>query len=186
MKIIDEYIKEVKSDYKNKKLYRHIPNLLTFIRLISPLIIIPLFLLNKYYLAFTFVIISACTDIFDGLIARKFNLVSEFGRLLDATCDKVFSLSLLIPVIKINIIYVVLILLEVSIGITNYFALKSDKKPRTHYVGKVKTVIEFIFIGLCYLSFVKNIDVLFLNIVFVITIIFDLISLSMYLVKNSK
>ena len=93
MEIINNYLDILKEDFKTKRMYKHIPNLLTVIRLLSPLFIIPLFLYNKYRLAFILVIVSAITDIFDGLIARKFNLTSEFGRLLDAVTDKVFSLS---------------------------------------------------------------------------------------------
>ena len=48
MEIINNYLDILKEDFKNKRMYKHIPNLLTFIRLLSPLFIIPLFLYNKY------------------------------------------------------------------------------------------------------------------------------------------
>ena len=184
MNIIKSYLDTLKKDYKNKKLYKHIPNLLTFIRLLSPLFIIPLFLYDKYKQALILVAISTITDIFDGLIARKFNLTSEFGRLLDAITDKFFSLSLLIPLIKINNLYIVLIILELAISISNYSAHYKNKKPKTHYIGKIKTFIEFIFIALCYLSFASPININILNLVFIINIILELITLSVYIVKN--
>ena len=184
MNIIKEYIKTLKEDIKNKKTYKHIPNLLTFIRFLSPFFIIPLFILNKYKYSLVFVIIATITDIFDGMIARKYNTVSEFGRLLDAVTDKFFALSLLIPTIKINKIYTLLIIMEILIALSNYIAHKKNKHPKTQYIGKVKTVIEFIFIALCYLSFTIKIDIRIINIVFIINIILELITLIIYLKKN--
>lgn len=186
MDIVKEYFVLLKCDLKQKKGYKHIPNLLTFLRLISPLFIIPFILCDDYSSAFIVVVIAAVTDLFDGLIARRFNLTSEFGRLLDAVTDKFFSLSLLVPIVKINKIYVILMMLEVLIAVSNYIAYKKNKKPETHKIGKIKTTIEFIFISFCYLSFIVNINIDILNFIFMINIIFVLLSLSLYVLKNKQ
>lgn len=182
--MIQNYIKILKEDIKNKKGYKHIPNLLTFLRFLSPFFIIPFILVNNYKYALIVVVFAAITDIFDGLIARKYNLTSEFGRLLDAVTDKFFSLSLLIPIIKINKLYIILILLELLIAVSNYIAFKKNKNPQTHNIGKIKTIIAFTFISVCYLSFVMQININILNIVFIINIILELLSLSLYVLKN--
>ena len=67
---------------------KYLPNTLTIIRfLLIPVIIFYIFTGN-YILAFTFFTISAVTDIADGFIARKYNFVSNFGKLMDPLADK--------------------------------------------------------------------------------------------------
>lgn len=185
MGIIKDYFKTLSYDLKNKKGYKHIPNLFTFIRFLSPFLIIPLFLFNKFSLALVVVIIAAITDIFDGLFARKFDATSEFGKLLDAVTDKFFTLSLMVPIIKINGFYSILIITEIIIAIINFIAFKRNKNPESHYVGKFKTVIEFAFLSLCYLSYVVNIDINIINMIFIINIILELLTILVYVKKNN-
>ena len=77
-----------------KNLALNIPNLLSISRLflVFPLI---LFLeINRPFYVFIFIIIGGLTDYFDGLIARKFNLKTRLGAILDPLSDKVFYLIL--------------------------------------------------------------------------------------------
>ena len=62
-------------------MFKHVPNILTIIRfLLIPVIV--LFALNNNYIAAIVVLtISGITDILDGYIARRFNLISDFGKL---------------------------------------------------------------------------------------------------------
>ena len=69
-------------------MFKYIPNLLTILRFIFiPLILHSIFLGN-YILGFVFFTISGLTDVLDGFIARKFNLISNFGKLMDPMADK--------------------------------------------------------------------------------------------------
>ena len=100
MTLLEKYKQEFIKNYKlfkNKKTRKQeIPNILTLSRLLSPIIIIPLVLKNKYNLALIFILIFALTDLLDGYIARKYNYVSKLGREIDPVCDKIFLGSLLI------------------------------------------------------------------------------------------
>ena len=103
---INKLNKEIKnnlSDLKHKEtVIKQIPNLLTFSRLIAPLIIIPLIISNHHFEAMIITICFALTDLIDGRIARKYNIVSEFGRQLDPVCDKVFVGGIIIPLVFKN------------------------------------------------------------------------------------
>ena len=73
-----------------------IPNILTIFRffLVYPIV---LFILDNNFLwAILLYILAAITDFFDGLIARKFNFVSEFGKVADPISDKTLILGALI------------------------------------------------------------------------------------------
>ena len=71
-----------------KKIAKHIPNILTIFRFI----LIPFIVLNlandKYLAAFVIFTVSGLTDILDGFIARKFNFITNFGKLIDPLADK--------------------------------------------------------------------------------------------------
>ena len=104
--LLNKLNKEIKNnlnDLKHKEtIIKQIPNLLTFSRLIAPLIIIPLIILKYYYTAMIITVCFALTDLIDGRIARKYNVVSEFGRQLDPVCDKVFVGGIIIPLVFNN------------------------------------------------------------------------------------
>ena len=72
---------------------KHVPNALTIIRfLLIPIIVISIFN-GDYIIAFIFFTVSGITDIADGCIARKFNLISNFGKLMDPLADKLTQIA---------------------------------------------------------------------------------------------
>ena len=75
---------------------KHIPNILTIIRFIFVPLIVTCLALNNYLLAFIFFTVSSLTDVLDGIIARKFNAISDLGKLLDPLADKLTQLSVLL------------------------------------------------------------------------------------------
>jgi CDP-diacylglycerol--glycerol-3-phosphate 3-phosphatidyltransferase len=73
----------------NRKDMITIPNLLTILRIFLAPFFMFAVLGGRYIIAFILLVIAALTDFFDGLIARKFNMQSEFGRMLDPIADKI-------------------------------------------------------------------------------------------------
>ena len=85
-------------------MFKHIPNILTIIRfLLIPIIVLYIFSGN-FILAFVFFTLSGLTDIADGFIARKFNLISNFGKLMDPLADKLTQISTLASLAFVHII----------------------------------------------------------------------------------
>ena len=83
---------------------KHVPNALTIIRFfLIPFIVVNIFNGN-YILAFIFFTVSGITDIADGCIARKFNLISNFGKLMDPLADKLTQISTIASLTLIHII----------------------------------------------------------------------------------
>ena len=74
---------------------KNLPNYLTIVRVIFVPIIFSLILTENYLIAFIFFTISSLTDIADGIIARKYNLITEWGKLMDPLADKLTQINTL-------------------------------------------------------------------------------------------
>lgn len=163
---------------------KYIPNILTSIRIISIPFIIVLFTLNKIELAIIIAVITAITDCFDGYIARKFHVESEFGAKLDAVSDKFFAIGLLITLsIKFKILLLSLGL-EIIISVINlYFHFKYGVRESL-FIGKVKTWFLFVAVILGFIACFTSNTLLLMNIFLVITIILQIICIACYIVKG--
>ena len=129
---------------------KHIPNTLTIIRfLLIPLIVLYIFTGN-YILAFVFFTISGITDIADGFIARKFNLISNFGKLMDPLADKLTQIATLASLVFTHIIpiWILLIVLlkEFIMIVGASFLYGKDVVVYSKWYGKLATVLFYIAI----------------------------------------
>lgn len=74
---------------------KHVPNILTIIRFILIPIILYFIFTEQYIAAFVVLTISGLTDVLDGIIARKFDCITNFGKLVDPLADKATQISIL-------------------------------------------------------------------------------------------
>lgn len=139
-------------------MFKHVPNILTIIRfLLIPIII--LFAIQDNYIATIIVLtISGLTDILDGFIARKFNFISDFGKLMDPLADKATQVALLVTltiqkIIPIWIILVVIIKEFLMISGASFLYGK-ELVVSSKWYGKLTTVLFYIAI-VCSL-FIQN------------------------------
>ena len=148
---------------------KHVPNILTILRfLLIPVIIFYIFTGN-YILAFVFFTFSGLTDIADGFIARKFNLVSNFGKLMDPLADKLTQIATLASLVFANMIpmwILLIVLLKEFIMICGAsFLYGKDVVVYSKWYGKLATVLFYIAIVISLLwkqfeitSIWKNLD----------------------------
>ena len=83
---------------------KHIPNILTVIRFIFIPSIVLALVYDNYLLALILFTLSSLTDVLDGKIARKYNAISDFGKLMDPLADKLTQLSILLTLAIKNVI----------------------------------------------------------------------------------
>ncbi|MCI8760114.1 MAG: CDP-alcohol phosphatidyltransferase family protein [Clostridia bacterium] len=126
---------------------KHVPNILTVIRLLFiPAIIFYIFTGN-YILAFIFFTISGITDIADGFIARKFNLVSNFGKLMDPLADKLTQIATLASLVITHIIPIWILLVvffkEFLMICGASFLYGKDVVVYSRWYGKLATVLLY-------------------------------------------
>ena len=74
---------------------KNIPNALTIVRFISIPFIVYYILTSQYIAGFIVLTISGLTDVLDGTIARKFNFITNFGKLIDPLADKATQIAVL-------------------------------------------------------------------------------------------
>ena len=131
---------------KYQKKILTIPNVLSFLRLCLIPVIVWLYNYKQdYSLTVLVLLISGVTDIVDGIIARKCNMVSDFGKAFDPVADKLTQMAMLFCLVSrfpyMMVPFVLLVVKEVFTGIT---ALVSIKKTNTVkgavWHGKLTTV----------------------------------------------
>lgn len=151
-------IKKCLNDFKSiKTVYKQIPNILTVIRAVGIIPVNILYFTGNIIPAIIMCVVMFLSDFFDGKIARKYNIISEFGAKLDAVCDKVMFIGLSIPLLCNKLLLIVNLLFEMCIGGINVLNEKKGYDPKTVLSGKIKTWMLFITLGMGYLSLVLNV-----------------------------
>ena len=129
---------------------KYVPNTLTIIRLLLIPIIVFYIFSGNYILAFVFFTISGITDIADGFIARKFNLISNFGKLMDPLADKLTQISTLTSLVICGIIplwiLIIVLLKEFIMIVGASFLYGKDVVVYSKWYGKLATVLFYIAI----------------------------------------
>lgn len=127
-----------------------IPNLLSAIRLALIPLIVWLYIGKKQYnLAVLVILISGATDIVDGFIARRFNMISDFGKILDPVADKLTQGAVIVCLSAkyklIRVLIVLFVLKEIIMAVFGYLAIqKKDSVNSAKWYGKVNTAVLYV------------------------------------------
>lgn len=138
------------------------------------------------YIALVIFIIASLTDLLDGKIARKYNLVTNFGKFMDPLADKLLVCSAMICLIEMGRIpaWVVTIIISREFIISGFRLVASDNNVviAASYWGKFKTTFQMIMVCLM-IANISALEVL-TQIIMWIALILTIVSLIDYLVKN--
>ena len=171
----------------------NLPNKLTLLRicLIPVFVILILSQINNFFLIACIVfMVASITDFLDGRIARKHNLVTDFGKFMDPLADKLLVLSALICMIDYDLVagwmVIIIVARELTVSILRAIAADNGKVIAASGGGKIKTTsqmiaIIFLLIGA---NFSNDIILLIGTVAMYIATIFTLYSGIDYLYKN--
>lgn len=126
-----------------------IPNALSLFRLLLVPVIVWSYLgLNNTTLTVILIAVSALTDVLDGRIARRFNMVSDLGKALDPLADKLTQVSIVLCLAFTKpLLWVLLgicVVREPCMGILGYITIrKTNQVPSARWYGKVSTVVLY-------------------------------------------
>jgi CDP-diacylglycerol--glycerol-3-phosphate 3-phosphatidyltransferase len=169
----------------------NLPNKLTIFRVI----LIPFFVFfllsnaagdMSKWIALAIFIIASLTDMLDGKIARKYNLITDFGKFMDPLADKMLVCSAMIALVGLQKIpsWIVIIIISREFIISGFRLIAADKGVviAASYWGKFKTVFQMTMVILM-IADLPALSVL-TQIVMWIALALTVVSLIDYLVKN--
>ena len=172
----------------------NLPNKLTILRTVM----IPFFILFLYtdwfhgydkIIAAVIFIAASLTDMLDGKIARKYNLVTNFGKFMDPLADKLLVCSALIALVDLNKIaaWIVIIIIAREFIISGFrlIAAENGVVIAANYWGKFKTASQMVMIILLILNFGGIFEIL-TNIFIWLSLALTVISLITYIVQNKN
>lgn len=183
------------TEYKKitfKEVYS-IPNILCYIRILLIPVFIYVYVNAKdtvdYYMAAAIIFLSGLTDFCDGFIARKFNQVTELGKLIDPVADKLTQAAIIIALMfKIKWMFFLVVLFvikELSMIINGIILLRKGKKlDGAMWFGKVSTAV-FYFSTFIIISF-PMLNSLVVNWLMIISAFFMALSFIMYINEYIK
>ena len=170
----------------------NLPNKLTLLRVFM----IPFFVVfmltdlgGSYgkYIALAIFIAASLTDMLDGTIARKYNLVTNFGKCMDPLADKLLVCSAMICLVDKGRLasWIVIIIISREFIISGFRLIASDNGVviAASYWGKFKTVFQMLMIIVLILDLGGSF-VLLEQILIYVALILTVVSLVDYLMKN--
>ena len=169
----------------------NLPNKLTVFRVI----LIPFFLVflmvpvtgeADKWIALGIFIVASLTDLLDGKIARKYNMITDFGKFMDPLADKLLVCSAMIALIELGRIpaWIVIIIIAREFVISGFRLIAADngRVIAASYWGKFKTTFQMVMVILMIIDLPAL--SLITDIVMWIALILTVVSLIDYLVKN--
>lgn len=139
----------------------NLPNILTIFRIVITPVIVWFLIgfdgLTLHMVAFVLFLIASLTDLFDGMLARKLQVVSEFGKFMDPLADKILVNS---TFITLNILEImpywitgVIILRDMLVTLLRWGMLANGASMNTSQLAKVKTTFQYIsmYVGLVFI-----------------------------------
>ncbi|MGN0160674.1 MAG: CDP-diacylglycerol--glycerol-3-phosphate 3-phosphatidyltransferase [Lachnospiraceae bacterium] len=140
------------------------------------------------YIACGLFIIASLTDLLDGKIARKYNLVTNFGKFMDPLADKLLVCAAMICLVDMGRLssWIVIIIISREFIISGFRLIASDNGVviAASYWGKFKTTFQMIMIILLILNIPNPVMQMITTVVVYIALILTVVSLVDYLMKN--
>ena len=171
----------------------NLPNKLTLFRVI----LIPFFvffLLAPYfegygnYIAVAIFIVASITDFLDGKIARKYHLVTNFGKFMDPLADKLLVSSALICLVALNKIpaWIVIVIIAREFIISGFRLVAADNGVviAASYWGKFKTAFQMVTVIVLILNIPGKAFAVIGTLLIYISLVLTVISLIDYIAKN--
>lgn len=152
---------------------KHLIFFLTLLRVIlSPIIFLLIVIFNFYGVSLILFIFAAASDFLDGYLARKYNLVSELGGVLDPIADKIlivfvlFGISLVLGSSYVGFVGSIILAREFWVGALRDLNARNNNLSATKvsFLAKLKTSLQFLaFGGFLIGLYLENVLIIFIS-----------------------
>ena len=168
----------------------NLPNKLTMTRIIMVPIFMALMLCQQYVWALVVFSLASITDFLDGYLARKYNLVSSVGKIMDPLADKLLTFGALVCFIQLEVVSVwaPIIIIAREFIISGFRLVASDNGIviAASYWGKFKTVSHMAMVILMILDFQSHVMQFITGVVVGLGLALTIVSLVDYVWKNKQ
>ncbi len=170
----------------------NLPNKLTILRVIM----VPFFLAFLYmqdfapgkWIALAIFILASLTDMLDGKIARKYNLVTNFGKFMDPLADKLLVCSAMIALVALgrlnSVIVIIIIAREFIISGFRLIAVEKGVVIAAGIWGKLKTVVQMVMVPILVADFGGSIFYVIEQVLIWASLVLTIVSLVDYIISN--
>lgn len=169
---------------------KHVPNILTLIRFILIVPIVLCIAYEEFIIAFVFLVLSGITDVLDGTIARKFNFITDFGKLMDPLADKMTQVAILVTLCVKQIVpfwvLAIVVIKEFAMISGASFLYGKELVVSSKWYGKLSTVLFYLAIACSLITRYLNTNILEASIqdfsiyIYCVAILMTLLSLVLY------
>ncbi len=172
----------------------NLPNKLTVLRVIMIPFFVVFMLMDitgaaDKWIALAIFIVASLTDLLDGKIARKYNLVTNFGKFMDPLADKLLVSAAMICMIEKGMLasWIVIIIISREFIISGFRLVASDGGIviAASYWGKFKTVFQMMMIIVLIMDLGGVFDIIGTALVW-IALVLTIVSLVDYVIKNKQ
>lgn len=174
-----------------KKEFLSIPNILSYVRILLIPFIVHFYLYEENYtVAAIIAAISGFTDLFDGFIARRFNMITEFGKFIDPVADKLTQCTLILCLLSrynsMWFLVVIFFVKEITMGLAGLFSVYRNNKKLdgAKWFGKVSTVIQFV--SMTALFAFKDMPTLMVTFLIILCAAFMIMAFVLYIIEYIK
>ena len=170
----------------------NLPNKLTIARMLAVPVFIIVLMFGYYYASAVIFILASITDMLDGMIARKYNLITNFGKIMDPLADKLLVISALVCLVELGDVpgWMVIVILAREFTVTGLriAAVADGTVIAVGTLGKIKTILQMIAVPALLL---RNwpfylIGVPFAEIMLWAAVVMTLVSGIEYVVRNRR
>ena len=172
----------------------NLPNKLTILRIILIIPFVLFMILGQgegwmKWAALAIFVIASLTDTLDGYIARKYHLITDFGKFMDPLADKILVMSAMILLVEFGRLpaWIVIIILAREFAVSGFRLIASDNGLviAASWWGKVKTVTQMIMVILMIADLPAPYPHIITDIVMYAALALTVISMIDYFVKNA-
>ena len=170
------------------KINKNLPNQLTTLRMILVPVYVVLFLTGHMFAAGAVFIIASFTDFLDGSIARKYNLVSDYGKFADPVADKILVLTAVILFCEAGRVpgwsVVIMVSREIIVMALRNMAVLKNRVLAADIFGKIKTMLQMCALVLMHYDVLWGVLAIISDVLYYASVFFTVLSGANYVIKN--
>lgn len=187
--MLRRWVGQMKISTNWRKEIQTIPNLLSIFRILLLPIYLYFVLRQSFYVAGTIIVVSGLSDYLDGVIARRYNQVTDLGKVLDPFADKLTQLFLILSMAwyrpRLWLLFGLFLIKEGFMFVAGLIGLsKNIKLSGAKWYGKVATAV--IYVGMILLLLFPELPTLWVRVIFAVITYGLLQSFILYAVEYRK